>query len=321
MSERQVDSIQAARKEARRRRRRKLMIRRTIIILAVLLVVLLAIAWGVMSIIGAQQSKKGVTTDVLAVKEILVEGDTRYSAEDIIATSGLYIGQSLFGVNKVQAHDALKEQMPYLDKVEIGNKGLFTLRIRVTETPVMGAVKLKKGWLILGENNKALERIEKGNSPEGALQILGATLAGETVGETLLDERSLRVCNTLVAATELYKLDGLTTIDMTDKTKVTLLINDRLKVILGNETNMPAQIEMLADTLPTLYENNGIGVKGELDMTTFADDDPDNDRVIYTPPELLHEEPKETTKKTQKTEKTETDGETKPTETTKPNEE
>lgn len=305
MSEKTTDNIQQARREARRRRRRKLMIRRTLIVLAVLLVVLAAIAWGVMSIIGAQQSKNGVTTDFLAVKEILVEGDTRYSAEDIVAASGLYVGQSLFGVNKVQAHDTLKEQMPYLDTVEIGNKGLFTLRIRVTETPVMGAVKLKKGWLILGENNKALERIEKGEPPEGALRVLGATLAGETVGETLLDERSLRVCSTLVAAAELYKLDGLTTIDMTDKTKVTLLINQRLKVILGNETNLPAQIEMLADTLPTLYDNNGINVDGELDMTTFADSDPDNDRVVYTPPELLREEPKETTKKTDKTDKTE----------------
>lgn len=301
MSENHTDNIRQARQEARRRRRRKLMIRRTLIVGAVLLAVLAAIAWGVMSIIGAQQSKKGVTTDFLAIKEIVVEGDTRYAAQDIIATSGLYIGQSLFGVNKVQAHDTLKEQMPYLDTVEIGNKGLFTLRIRVTETPVMGAVKVEKGWLVLGENNKALEYIENGDAPEGALQVLGATLAGETVGETLLDERSLRVCSTLVAAAELYKLDGLTTINMTDKTKVTLLINERLEVVLGNETNMPAQIEMLADTLPTLYDNNGINVEGRLDMTTFADSDPDNDRVVYTPPELLHDEPEETTDKTDKT--------------------
>lgn len=304
MSENQVDHIRQARQEARRRRRRKLMIRRTIIVCTVLLAVLAAIAWGVMSIIGAQQSKQGVTTDFLAVKEILVEGDTRYSAETIIETSGLYVGQSLFGVNKVQAHDTLKEQLPYLDKVEIGNKGLFTLRIRVTDIPVMGAVKVKKSWYILGENNKALEHIAKGNPPKGTLKVLGASLAGNEVGQTLLDERSLRVCNTLVAAADLYKLEGLTTIDMTDKTKVTLLINQRLKVILGNETNIPVQIEMLADTLPTLYDNNGKKVEGELDMTSYADSDPDNDRAVYTPPELLHKEP-EPTKKPQKTDKTE----------------
>lgn len=315
MSENQVDHIRQARQEARRRRRRKLMIRRTIIMCAVLMAVLAAIAWGVMSIIGAQQSKQGVTTDFLAVKEIVVEGDTRYSAEQIIETSGFYVGQSLFGVNKVQAHDILKEQLPYLDTVEIGNKGLFTLRIRVTEMPVMGAVKLKKGWLIMGENNKTLEHIQKGDPPKGTLKIVGATLDGEEVGQTLLDERSLLVCNTLVSAAKQYELEGMTTIDMTDKTKVTLLINQRLKVILGNETNMAVQIEMLADTLPTLYDNNGKKVEGELDMTSYADNDPDNDRAVYTPPELLHEEPKTTTKKTEKTEKTE------PTEATDANEE
>ncbi len=306
MAENQVDNIRQARQEYRRRRRRKLMIRRTIIVCAVLLLVLLAIAWGVMSIVGTQQSKQKVTTDFLAVQEIVVEGDTRYSAETIIETSGLYVGQSLFGVNKVQAHDLLKEQLPYLDTVEIGNKSPFTLRIRVTEEPVMGAVKVKKTWYILGENNKALEHITKGDPPKGTLKIVGATLENQEVGESLLDERSLRVCQTLVTAAEQYGLEGMTTIDMTDKTKVSLLINQRLKVILGNETNMPTQIEMLADTLPTLYDNNGKKVEGELDMTSYADDDPDNDRAVYTPPELLHQEPTTTTKKTEKTDKTET---------------
>ncbi|MBO5913737.1 MAG: hypothetical protein J6Q72_00140, partial [Clostridia bacterium] len=76
-------------------------------------------------------------------------------------------------------------------------------------------------------------------------------------------------------------------------------------VVLGNETNIPSQIKMLADTLPVLYQNNGLEASGRLDMTTYADDDPNNDKAIFTPAELLVTEPtEETTTPTEATEPT-----------------
>ena len=301
MSEKHPENLQQARQQARRRRRRKLMIIRTSIVLAVVLVLLLVGALVVMKIVGTQQSKRGETTTFLAVDSIVVEGDTRYSDEEIIETSGLYVGQSLLGVNKVKAHDTLLENMPYLNTVEISNTKFNVIRIRVTETEVMAAVKLeKKNWMIVGVNNQALEQLKENKLPEGVLRVVGATLENEEIGKTLLDERSLRMTRTLSAAADLYDLSGLTTINMTKKTDVYVLINERLKVRLGNDTNLAAQIEMLSATLPTLYQNNGVNASGELDMRTFSDDEADNDKAIYTPPELLNET-KKTTKKTEKT--------------------
>jgi len=288
MNEKRPDNIQEARKIARRRRRRRLMILRTSIVLAVVLLLVLVGALVVMKIIGTQQSKRGETTSFLAVKEIRVEGDTRYTVEELIERSGLYVGQSLLGVNKVQAHDALLAAFPYLSTVEIGNASFDVLRIRVTETKVLGAVEMADGWMIVGENNHALELLPADQPvPEGTLRIRGASLEGERIGAALLDERSLRICRTLAAAANLYGLDSMTTIDITEKTNISLLLNERMQVILGNETNMPAQIETLVDTLPTLLKNNGQDAAGRLDMTSYADDDPNNNRSVYTPQELL----------------------------------
>lgn len=299
MNQKQPENLQQARQQARRRRRRKLMIIRTAIVLAVVLVLLLVGALVVMKIVGTQQSKRGETTTFLAVDSIVVEGDTRYTEEQIIETSGLYVGQSLLGVNKVKAHDALLEGLPYLNTVEISNTKFNVIRIRVTETEVMAAVKLdKKEWMIVGDNNHALERLATDQLPEGVLRVVGATLENEEIGNTLMDERSLRITRTLSAAADLYDLTGLTTINMSKKTNVYILINERLKVLLGNETNLAAQIEMLEATLPTLYQNNGVNASGELDMRTFSDEDSGNDKAIYTPPELLNET-KKTTKKTE----------------------
>ena len=294
MKEQRPENLQEARQQARRRRRRRLMIIRTAIVLAVVLLLLLVGALVVMKIVGTQQSKRGETTGFLAVREILVEGETRYTHEELIEQSGLYVGQSLMGVNKVQACDALIKAFPYLNSVDIGNASFDTLRIRVTETDVMGAVETAERWIIVGENNHALEYMTADQLPEGILRVRGAVLKDETLGQALMDERSLGICRTLVASANLYGLDSMTTIDMSQKTNISLLLNERLQVLLGNESNMPEQIAILVDTLPTLLKNNGENASGRLDMTPYADDDPGNDQAVYTPPELLEKEEPDT---------------------------
>lgn len=300
MKEQRPENLNQARQLARRRRRRRLMLIRTAIVLSIVLLLALVGTLVVMKIVGTQQSKRGEMASVLAVRNIVVEGETRYTPEELIEKSGLYVGQSLMGVNKVRAHELLMQNFPYLNTVEIGNATFDTLRIRVTETEVMGAVQVGEEWMIVGANNHALERLTTDALPEGVLRIVGATLEGETIGQTLLDERSLRVCRTVCAAAQLYQLEDMTTVDIVEKTNLSILLNERLRVVLGNETNIPAQIKMLADTLPVLYQNNGLEAAGRLDMTTYADDDPNNDKAVYTPAELLPTEP--TTEETASTE-------------------
>lgn len=313
MSEKQQkpESLQKARQEARRRRRRQLMIKRNAllggVVLAALLVVGACVTGVVLTVVGTQQSQRGETTDFMAVEKIIVEGDSRYSEKEIIKASGLYVGQSLFGVNKVQAHDKLKKALPYLETVEIGNKGILTLHIKVTDATVMGAVEIPDGWVIVSDNNRALEVITEGEPPEGTLRLTGTGAKKVKVGQSVLDERSLNICQMLVEAEKQYGLKGMTRIDVTEKTKIFLMLNNRLKVLLGNESNIYEQMDMLVDTLPVFYENNGINAEGLMDMTSFIDEDTGNDRVVYTPPELLEEEPEpeKEPEKTDKTDKTE----------------
>lgn len=295
MKQERPDNLQEARQLARRRRRRRLMLIRTAIVLSIVLLLVLVGTLVVMKIVATQQSKRGETTGFLAVREILIEGDTRYTPEELIDKSGLYVGQSLMGVNKVQATELLMQNFPYLDTVDIGNASFDTLRIRVTETQVLGVAQTGEEWTVVGVNNHALERMTADALPAGMLKIVGATVTGETIGQPLMDERSLRVCRTLTASAALYQLNGMTTIDITEKTNLSILLNEKIRVVLGNETNIATQIEMLVDTLPVLYRNNGPDATGRLDMTTYADDDPNNDKAVFTPSELLEKPAPENT--------------------------
>ena len=274
---------QQARKAARRKRRIRLRILRTALVLTVLLILAFIVALTVLHISGKVAQKNGEPASFLGVKEILVEGDTRYAAEDIIAASHLYVGQSLLVVNKVEAHNAILAQFPYLDYVDVGNSSFSTIVIKVRETTVMGAVQTGEEWLIVGENNHTLERVSTEGIPTGAVEITGADLVGVTLGEPLLEERSLRIVSTLLTAADTYGLENLTRIDMTEKTDIHIIWKGQIDVKLGNESNLATQVEALQKLLPVLLNNNGEGATGLLDMTSYADDDSANDRAIFTP--------------------------------------
>ena len=283
----QPDDLRQARRLARERKRRRLMIKRTVIVLVALLLVALIATTIVIKIVADQKSAKHEAMGFLAVKEIAVEGETRYTDEEIIQASGLYVGQSLLSVNKIKAHDALATAFPYLNTIEVGNASFYALRIRVTEVPVLAAVEMEEGWMILGDNNRALERVEADGIPEGTVRIKGAVFENQTVGKSLLDERSLRICRTLIEAANQYDLGSMTTINISVRTKIHILLDERMQVVLGNETNLTNQVKALVDILPTLYKNNGEDAAGLLNMLFYSDTDKKNDKAIYTPQELL----------------------------------
>ena len=283
------DDLRKARQLARQRRRRKLMIQRTLIVSAIALIVLLVGSGIGIKIRADQKSAKGEAVRFLAVKEIVVEGDTRYTDEEIIKASTLYVGQSLLSVDKGNASKALVTNLPYLDgnQVVVDNASFYVLRIKVAEVPVVAAVEDDGDWLILGANNRAMERVKEKDIPDGVVRVVGASTVSTEVGKTLLDDRCLRICGTLLTEANRYGLDSLTTIDVTTKTKICIWVDERIEVVLGGETNLPNQIKALTETLPTLYANNGEDAAGRLNMIFYSDDDKSNDKSIYTPQEVL----------------------------------
>ncbi len=285
--------IEEARKAARRKKRMRKKIVRVSIVLTVLLVLVLLIAFLVIRISGTIAKKNGKTISFLGVKSIEVVGDTRYSDEEIIKASGIYVGESLLVVNKVEAHNAILSAFPYLDHVDVGNASFSTVRITVQETAVMGAVCLPDGsYMILGENNHALEQVNETALPAGCVRLTGAKLKGTDPGEALLEERDLQISQTLLQGASAVGLEHITVIDLTDKTGLFFVWNGQILVKLGNSSNLAVQVQTLHAMLPTLLKNNGETACGSLDMTTYADDDPTNDKAIFTPkssPEELFE--------------------------------
>ncbi len=293
-----VNSMEARRAEKRRRRRRRRMIRSaTVLIVAAFL--LTAIVWGVIEV---SKASKGQSASFFGVKSIEVEfvdgeGTVRYSPEEIIKASGIFVNQSLLAVNKVQASNLVLQQFPYLDYVEVKNTSFSTVCICVSEAKVLAALQTEQDWLIVGENNHILERVATESLPADLPRIIGESPLSTELGGDALDERSLRICSTILGAVETVELEGVTVLDISKKTDLRFWWKDQVDVILGNETNLAAQVAAFKKLLPTLVEKNGDSVAGQLDMSSYADDKTENDRAVFTPADAL-KKPTEATPET-----------------------
>ncbi len=305
-----INSMEARRAEKRRRRRRRRMIRSaTVLIVAAFL--LAAIVWG---IIEVAKASKGESASFFGVKAIEVEfvdgeGTVRYSPEEIIKASGIFVNQSLLAVNKVQASNLVLQQFPYLDYVEVKNSSFSSVCIRVSEAKVLAALQAEQDWLIVGENNHILERVTTENLPADLPRIIGETPQSTELGGDALDERSLRICTTVLGAVEQSGLEGVTVLDITEKTDLRFWWKDQVDVILGNESNLAAQVAAFKKLLPTLVEKNGDSVAGQLDMSSYADDKTENDRAVYTPADAL-KKPQASTPETDENSESTTDSTT-----------
>ena len=291
-----INSIEARRAEKRRRRRRRRMIR-TATVLIVAAFLLAAIVWGVIEVAKAS---KGESASFFGVKAIEVEfvdgeGTVRYSPEEIIRASGIFVNQSLLAVNKVQASNRVLEQFSYLDYVEVKNSSFSTVCIGVSEAKVLAALQAGKDWLIIGENNHVLERVTTQNLPADLPRIVGGTALSEQLGGDALDERSLRICSTVLGAVEQCGLQDVTVVDITEKTNLRFWWKNQVDVVLGNESNLAEQVRAFNRLLPTLIEKNGDSVSGQLDMTSYADDKTENDRAVFTPADALEKPHNSTT--------------------------
>ena len=259
--------------------------------LAVVLFVAIVVVSGALAVLLLVGPAGGGTADrpaVFGVREILVEGETRYDPQAIIGISGIRVGQSIFSVNKVKAHDAILENFPYIERVEVGNASFDTVEIRVWEVDPIGAMYAGGQWLVVGSNNKGVEALPvEGDRPNRYLYFKGADAADGEVGGKAMEDRDFGIVTTLLQSMETHQLENVVEIDLSEKTNIKLNWKNQITIYLGNETNLDYEIELLVSVLPDLLKNNGEGATGVFDLRSYSDDDADNDRGIFTPADVL----------------------------------
>lgn len=83
------------------------------------------VAVGVALTVGA--------TVFFRVESVVISGNERYTQEEIIAASGIQIGDNLYGLNKVRIDQNIRTNLPYIGDLTINRALPNTIVITVTE--------------------------------------------------------------------------------------------------------------------------------------------------------------------------------------------
>lgn len=76
------------------------------------------------------------------VENIAVTGNSRYTQEEIIAASGVQVGDNLFRMSKKQISDQILHQLPYVESVSILRGLPSTITFQVTEWDAVAQVEV-----------------------------------------------------------------------------------------------------------------------------------------------------------------------------------
>lgn len=237
------------RREARRKRQRR---KRTSRKIAVTLLLLIGVCIGI------------CFTPVFSVKDIRVSGTSQVPPEQLIASSGVLIGQNIFTFNIHEVAERLK-QIPYVDEVTVFRNYPNVLSVEVREAVPVAYVSIGGGFVVIDKTAKALEGAEnltKYKIPVIRQEEIGNYVLGEKLAVAkdgvfpVLLEAAVSVSNNQFS-------DQITDIYSEEK-DVYMKVSDILKIKLGNGEKLSAKMNMLKAVL----ENLPKGSAGTLDMTT-----------------------------------------------------
>ncbi len=271
------------------RRKRRINKKRVAILFFILVMMITVVIVSVMMVHASKKPKEQSSTDkepaLFGVSSILVDGNTHYTDDQIIETSGLYIGQSLFFVNKRSAAESILKNFPYIDKVTIKNASFSQISITVSEAKPVGIVKWQKDWLIIGDNGKGLELLNQDSSRLPEYEKIDCdTLKNGGVGCLTIDNRTQDIINTMTYFFNHTNLKDVNEIDLKNYNDLSMNWKNAIEIKLGSDVLLREKLDFASITLNRTLKEHGESAEGRIDLRYYSEA---KQKAIFTPRDLI----------------------------------
>lgn len=208
------------------------------------------------------------------IESISIQGETRYSKEQIIESSRIKLKDNLFMSNMGQAEKNIVTELPYIWEAKVKRQFPSGIVIEVAETTPRYAME-DNGYILVDKNEKVLET--------GAEEIVahipvivGIPVKDKTPGKPLSIESSeqAELKDKFVEAAIASKMDARLTVDLSDTLNIKVIYGDRLTLLFGTPTDMEYKFTFARVSIEKLPE----GATGSLDLTAS-----DSKKAVFSP--------------------------------------
>ena len=219
------------------------------------------------------------------VSKINVTGDTRYTSEQLIKSTGVKQGDNMFFLDTKQIAADLKDEYPYLDTVKLRRKLPSTLQIEVSDRTAALSIEQNGKYLILDMSGKVLEKTK--SAAKGTAKVTGVPMKGLHVGDAVDEDKYGKAASVmkLLELTDQYGMKKhIKTIDVEKAYDVRVTYDKRYTILLGalEESNLEHKIQFLKAILkePSLPESGVIDLTDEKEARYRPTEDTTSDVVI-----------------------------------------
>lgn len=255
-----VSGQQLSRDEIRSRKKkilkRKRAIRKAILSLFMLFIVL---------IVGFVLA----VTVFFKIDTIKAKGSAVYQQKVIIENSGVAVGDSLLLVSENSVSKNLLSNLPYVGSVVIERDLPSTLVINVTDTVASAAISNNQGsYILINDEGKVLDTDSKTVS-KGIPVVAGVEVESYKLGEivTFKTKDTGDILIQLLKAFAKADIYGMTEIDLTDVSAITMKYDNRIKILVGPAVKLETKILRAASAIDRENEINQYET-GVLDLRT-----------------------------------------------------
>lgn len=202
----------------------------------------------------------------LKIETIEVNGNERYTKEQIIEVSGISVGQNLYAINKKTAKGFIYAEYPYVNDVVIRRTLPSTLTFRVSEDVPKYYTEICGEYYILSGGLRVLERTTDMPSTEEQplIKILFSGIRSAIVGNEVTFEKDLTfeyINNFIQRLNSHERAVELTEIDLTKRYNIYVTYQDRFKIYLGDNTETEMKLTFAGLMIDTFEPTQ----KGQVD--------------------------------------------------------
>lgn len=179
------------------------------------------------------------------IETIQIEGVTLYGDEQIQIVGGVQSGQNLIRLDTDVVEERLKNNLVYIEDVKVQQKLPSTLVITCTEAEKAVDIEDNGSYYVVSSSGRVLEQSAK---PTGKIPVIkGFELKSKTPGEELASKDSLKtdILSQLLAGIQDNHYKRITNIDMSDRSDIKILYDERIEIRLGSSVDIESKLTQI----------------------------------------------------------------------------
>lgn len=222
------------------------------------------------------------------VEQVVVSGNSRYTQEDVVAATGIRLGDNLYRMNKFQINQEVRQALPYVNELNIVRKLPNTILITVTEWDAVAQIlptaetvtevdeetgeeipveTAGEAWLI----SVGGKLLEKAPADSPAIEVSGLTAliprAGTPLAVSQEEQPKLDGLLALLSALESSSLLDRVTWIRVEGTHIVMDYAGRFEAKLPLNGDFSYHLSVVETVIPQIDNKHGPQSTGSMDLT------------------------------------------------------